>query len=190
MVDDGSTDGTPEAAARSGARVVLAPAHVGKGSALEGALDRMAPADVYLLIDGDVGSTASEATAVLAPVLSGSLELCVGRLPRLGGGGFGTVKRVARWFIRAGSGFDATEPLSGQRATRGFVLEACRPVARGFGLETGMTMDAARLGFRVGEVDLRMTHRATGRGIPGFLHRGRQGWEVLRAALPRLAGLR
>jgi hypothetical protein len=37
-----------------------------------------------------------------------------------------------------------------------------------------MTIDAVRAGFRVREVELPLAHRATGRTLRGFLHRGRQ----------------
>jgi hypothetical protein len=41
-------------------------------------------------------------------------------------------------------------------------------------MEIGMTIDAVRAGFRVSEVELPLAHRATGRTLRGFLHRGRQ----------------
>jgi hypothetical protein len=41
-------------------------------------------------------------------------------------------------------------------------------------METGMTIDAARAGFRIEEVQLDLAHRATGRTWRGFVHRGRQ----------------
>ena len=53
-----------------------------------------------------------------------------------------------------------------------------------------MTIDAARLGFRVGEVPVAMTHRATGRTMSGFLHRSRQGADIAWAVLPRALKLR
>jgi hypothetical protein len=37
-----------------------------------------------------------------------------------------------------------------------------------------MTVDAARAGFRIEEIALDLAHRATGRTLRGFLHRGRQ----------------
>ena len=37
-----------------------------------------------------------------------------------------------------------------------------------------MTVDAARAGYRVGEVEIDLEHRATGRTLGGFLHRARQ----------------
>jgi hypothetical protein len=41
-------------------------------------------------------------------------------------------------------------------------------------MEIGMTVDAARAGFRVGEVEVDLEHRATGRTWGGFVHRARQ----------------
>ncbi len=189
VVADGSTDRTAEEAVVAGAAVLCAPRRVGKGDALDAALDRVPPADVYLLVDGDVGDTAAEAATLLDPVLGGRLDLAVGGLPAQPGGGFGLVKRIARSLIRR-TGFDPQEPLSGQRAVTKEALAAARPLARRFGTEVGMTMDLVRLGFRVGEIPVQMTHRPTGRNAGGFVHRGRQGADILRAAVPRIIGLR
>lgn len=190
VVDDGSTDATASRASRAGARVIQAPRNLGKGTALERVLGGLPRPHVFLLVDADVGTTASETADLLEPVLSGTLDLAIARFPRPSGGGFGLVKALAASLVRLASAFEPREPLSGQRALSADVLFACRPLAHGFGLETAMTIDAVRLGFRVGEVPVRMSHRPTGRGLRGFAHRGRQGLHVLRAALPRLAGLR
>jgi hypothetical protein len=53
-------------------------------------------------------------------------------------------------------------------------LRAAQPFAAGFGMEIGMTIDVARAGYRVVEVELDLSHRATGRTLAGFAHRGRQ----------------
>ena len=189
VVTDGSTDATAEEAAAAGARVIRANLRMGKGDALERALSMVPAADVYLLMDGDVEDTAAEAAKLLEPVRGGRLDLAVGRFPPQPGGGFGLVKHAARRLVRA-AGFDAEEPLSGQRAVTKEALAAARPLARRFGAEVGMTIDLARLGFRIGEVPVQMTHRPTGRRVRGFLHRGRQGRDILMAAVPRLLGLR
>ena len=55
------------------------------------------------------------------------------------------------------------------------------PFAPGFGMELGMTIDAARAGHRVIEVELDLSHRATGRTAAGFAHRGRQLRDFVRA---------
>lgn len=190
VIADGSTDRTPEEASGAGARVLVAPRRLGKGRAIDSALDRLEPAEVYVLVDGDVGETAAETSALLGEVLGGRLDLAIGRLPRLEGGGFGLVKAFSRWAIRAIAGFQADEPLSGQRAVTGTALEACRPLAPGFGMETAMTIDAVRLGFRVGEVPVDMRHRPTGRTVAGFTHRAGQGLAILRSVVPRLLRLR
>jgi hypothetical protein len=41
-------------------------------------------------------------------------------------------------------------------------------------METGMTIDAIRAGFRLCEIELDLEHKATGRSVRGFLHRARQ----------------
>ena len=190
VVDGGSSDGTAGEALRAGARVFTGPTGRGKGGALEDVLDLLPVPRVYLLVDGDVGETAAQAKLLLDEVMAGRLDAAIGRLPPQAGGGFGLVKRMAGRIIRLATGFDAAEPLSGQRAISAPALAACRPLAAGFGIETAMTIDAVRLGFRVGEIPVEMTHRATGRGIEGFAHRGRQGLHILRAGIPRLLGLR
>ncbi|MEW6059450.1 MAG: glycosyltransferase [Actinomycetota bacterium] len=190
VVDDGSDDGTASAALASGANVLQIPRPAGKGRALERALRRLPPADVWLLADGDLGESAGGLGPVLLEVLEGRTDVAIAAFPPATAGGFGIVKRAARLAIRALCGFRAVEPLSGQRAVRGTVLAACQPIAAGFGVETAMTIDAVRAGFRVAEVSTRLSHRPTGRGLRGFRHRGRQGLDILIAVVPRALGLR
>jgi glycosyltransferase involved in cell wall biosynthesis len=190
VVDDGSADGTSAAAGAAGATVVALRHPLGKGGAVEAALDRCEVPDFYLLVDADVGGTAAGAATLLEAVRRGDGDLVVGRLPPQGTGGFGAVKALARRLIRRASGFSPTEPLSGQRAVAGAVLQACRPLAPRFGLEVGMTIDAVRMGARVVELDVDIHHRSTGRGLGGFVHRGRQGVDIVRAAVPRILRVR
>jgi hypothetical protein len=185
VVADGCSDHTAELANGSGARVLVTPRRLGKGGALEGALDRITPAALYLLVDGDVAETASEAYPLIQAVAKGRADVAIGRLSPQPGGGFGLVKRMSAACIRALTGFGAEAPLSGQRAVTGQAMSACRPLAGGFGVETAMTVDAVRLGLRIVEVPVRMTHRPTGRSAGGFAHRARQGIDILRAVLPR-----
>jgi glycosyl transferase family 2 len=191
VVDDGSADDTADRAHGSGARVLTAPRNVGKGGALEAALDRIEPADVYLFLDADLGETAKEAGPLLDEVVSGRADLAIGVLPRdPRHGGFLVVKRLGTAVIRLLSGFRAAEPLSGQRAVVRAALDAVRPLAAGFGLETAMTIDAVRMGFRVREVAVLMRHAPTARDLAGFRHRARQGLDLLSAAIPRALRLR
>jgi hypothetical protein len=64
-------------------------------------------------------------------------------------------------------------------------LRRLLPFAAGWGLEVGMTIDAARAGYRIEEIELPLGHRATGRTPAGFLHRARQLLDIRRAARER-----
>lgn len=190
VIDDGSRDATASEALAAGATVLQIATPAGKGRALEGALRRLPEPDVWLLADADLAETATGLERLLDPVLEGRADLCIAAFPPGPGGGFGLVKRFAARAIRLLSGFEATEPLSGQRAVTASALASCRPVARGFGVETAMTIDAVRAGLRIEEVAVPLGHRPTGRDVRGFAHRGRQGLDILLAVAPRAVGLR
>ena len=51
VVDDGSSDATSAEALAAGATVLRIRGHAGKGGAMEGALDRLPPADIWLFAD-------------------------------------------------------------------------------------------------------------------------------------------
>ena len=193
VVDDGSTDDTAEAALRSAAvalpgRVVVVqvPRNEGKGAAIAHGMKFSPDATVYLLIDADLGRTATVAHALLAPIEAGTADLVIG-LPVVAAGargGFGRVKRLAASGIAGASGYVAEAPLSGQRAVRAELLRRL-VLADRFGLETAMTIDAVRSGARVLEVPVDFDHRHTGRSLSGFVHRGRQGLDIVRALWSR-----
>ena len=82
---------------------------------------------------------------------------------------FGFALGYAHDQIERLSGFDATAPISGQRAMRASTLRDLIPFADSFGMEIGMTVDAVRAGHRVKEIELPLEHRATHRTLKGFL---------------------
>jgi glycosyltransferase involved in cell wall biosynthesis len=176
--DDASADGTAEVALAHGARVVSRRTPHGKGgnvtAAAEAALSDGDDRRLVLVCDGDLGESASRLGALVAAVEAGGCDLAVAAFRRRVGGGFGIALRFARWAIRSRCGYAAGSPISGQRAMREEVLRAVLPFAAGYGMEIGMTIDAVRAGYRVAEVELDLEHRATGRTLAGFLHRGRQ----------------
>ena len=187
VVDDGSTDATGSEASAAGATVLRSRGRNGKGGALEGALRRLEPADVWLLADGDLGATAAGLVRLVEVVSSDGADLAIAVLPPAPAGGFGLVKRTSARLIRGQSGFRASEPLSGQRALTARARQTVRPLAQGFGVATAMTIDAVRAGLRVLEVPIDgLEHRPTYRNLRGFLHRGRQGWDVAKAVVPRM----
>ncbi len=186
VVDDGSTDDTTDRARAAGAEVLRLPVNRGKGGAVAAGMTATPDADVYLLIDADLGGTAALAERLLTPVLEGEADMTVAVLGAAGRrGGFGLVREVARSGIRRACGYATRAPLSGQRAVRAEFLRGMGTADR-FGLEVGLTVDAVRAGARVLEVDLAMEHRHTGRTVRGLAHRAGQGLDVVRALWPRL----
>ncbi len=175
VIDDGSEDDTAKVAEAAGADTVLRRANGGKGAALAaGAL--LAGGDILLLLDADLGATASEAARLLAPILSGDADMTVATFPlRPGrGGGVGLVVRLARWGIQRLTGFSPAAPISGQRALRRAVLETTGGFAQGWTVEIALTVRALWAGYRVKEVATNMDHRVTGRTLSAVLHRAMQ----------------
>lgn len=180
VIDDGSSDATAEVARANGARVIRLPRNLGKGEALNRGAAACS-ADVIVLLDADLGTSASEARHLILPVMAGEADMTVARFPRARQkGGFGLVRGLARSGIKWYTGLLMESPLSGQRAMTKKVLQRLLPFAHGFGVEVGLTIKAARLGFKVVEVPVAMTHKETGRDLKGFLHRGKQFWHVAR----------
>ena len=193
VIDDASGDATADLAEAAGAEVLRLSSNLGKGAALDVGLARVrAGADVLLMLDGDLGASAAQGALLLEPVLSGEAAMAVAAFPRPEGkAGFGLVKGLARFGIRAlggaaGRSFAATAPLSGQRAMTRECWEKVTPFAFGYGVEVALTVRALRSGLTVVEVPTTMSHDATGRDAAGFAHRGRQFAHVARA-LARLA---
>ncbi len=129
---------------------------------------------VIVLCDGDLGESAARLGPLVEAVRQGETDLAVAAFSKRVGGGFGLAIGFAHWAIRRRCGLVLRAPISGQRALTAQTLAQVLPFARGFGMEIGMTIDAARAGARVGEIDLDLSHRATGRTLGGFLHRARQ----------------
>lgn len=178
VADDASEDGTAELAMAAGARVVRRGKPHGKGANVGAAAEAMlsdgVPPPLVLLCDGDLGTSAARLAPLVSAVEAGECDLAVAVFASRVGGGFGVALGFAHWAIKRLCGFEARAPISGQRAMRTEALRAALPFAAGYGMELGMTVDAVRAGHRVGEYELNLSHRATGRSFAGFLHRGRQ----------------
>ena len=177
--DDGSDDDTAAVAMAHGATVISRGRPHGKGANVTAAATAALDAGdrdrgCALLCDGDLAASAGALTRLVDAVETGECDLAVAAFSRRVGGGVGLALGFARWSIERRCGFRATAPISGQRAMRAEVLRAVLPFADGFGMEIGMTVDAVRAGYRVAEVEVDLEHRATGRTLAGFAHRGRQ----------------
>jgi glycosyltransferase involved in cell wall biosynthesis len=186
VVDDGSRDGTTGAAEAAGATVLRHHRARGKAAALETGA-RVAGSGVLLFLDADLGQTAANAGPLITPVADGTADMTIAAFAAtVKLGGHGIVVRTARGGILRATGWTATQPLNGQRCLTWQAFTAARPLASGFGVETGMTIDLLRKGFRIREVEVDMAHRATGGDLRSQLHRARQELDVLRALATRV----
>ncbi len=196
VVDDGSADGTAAAAEGAGATVVRHEQNRGKAAAMETGAAAVAERDAggprhLLFLDADLTDSAAAAGPLIDPVRRGDADMTIGVLPRQvradgsKAGGHGFVVRLAREGISTATGWQPEQPLSGQRCLTREAFEAARPLASGFGVETALSIDLGRKGFRILEVPIEVRHRATGTDLRGQLHRGRQFLHVGRALARR-----
>jgi hypothetical protein len=193
VVDDGSADGTGTTAAAAGARVVRHARNRGKAAAMEtGAeavrlLETTADQPHHLLfLDADLGETAAAAGPLAEPVRSGDADVTIAVFAsRVRRGGFGIVTATAGAGIERATGWRPAQPVNGQRCLTRAAFEAALPLAAGWGVETGMTIDLMRKGLRITEVEVPLAHRATGNDWRSQLHRARQLTDIARALAMR-----
>lgn len=198
VVDDGSRDGTGSLAEQAGATVIRHARSRGKAAAMESGaeavrlLEQREPGHRsvrhLLFLDADLGESAAAAGPLAEPVRAGQADMTIavfGTRVRLAG--HGLVVGLAGAGIERATGWRPAQPLNGQRCLTRAAFEAARPLAPGFGVETGLTIDLLRRGLRVREVEVPLSHRATGTDWRAQLHRARQLADVARALATRRA---
>lgn len=177
VVDNGSTDASPEIARGMGAKVVGEPRR-GFGAACYAGL-LAARAEVVCFMDCDGSLDPAELPLVAEPVARGEADLVLGarraepvgsalRGPgagRMRGGSFPLHARLANrllaWELRRRTGCPLTD-LGPMRAARRAPLLALGIEDRRFGWPLEMVLRAARSGWRIGEVGVSYSPR-TGR---------------------------
>ena len=195
VVDDGSRDGTSRAAELAGATVMRHGRTRGKAAAMETGAEAVRLLDQrdgldhprhLLFLDADLGSSASFAGPLTQPVIAGRADMTIAAFSStVKLGGHGMVIGLSGAGIRRAIGWAPAQPLNGQRCLTRAAFEAARPLAAGFGVETALTIDLARRGLRITEVEVPLAHRATGTDLRSQLHRARQLADVARALATR-----
>lgn len=180
VVDDGSSDATASLAAAAGATVCRHRRNRGKAEALATGL-RVARGQVVAMVDGDMGECAGEIATLVKAVVQGQCDMAVARFARSRGGGVGLVRNLARGGIFCLTGTHLQAPLSGQRAATRELFLHCLPRRGGFGLETELSLNALKRGYRLREYPTAFVHQGQGWSWAGFRHRGRQFCQVLGA---------
>jgi hypothetical protein len=195
VVDDGSVDGTGAIARDAGAVVTRHPRNRGKAAAMETGAEAVRLLDQteqrteprhLLFLDADLADSAAFAAPLTQPVISGEADMTIAAFSStVKLGGHGVVVGLSSAGTRRAIGWSPAQPLNGQRCLTRAAFEAARPLAAGFGVETALTIDLARQGMRITEVEVPLAHRATGTDLRSQLHRARQLADVARALATR-----
>jgi len=155
VVDDGSTDGTPDIARQHGAHVVEHDSNEGYDVSLDDgvstAVDR--GADVVVTFDADGQHQALDVPKVTAPIQAGEAQVVVGRRPK--------PARVSEWLfsvygrLRLG----VRDPLSGFKAYDANVYRAVGYFDRLSSIGTHLLVAAIKQGYSIAEVDISIADR-------------------------------
>lgn len=179
VVNDGSSDRTGEIAQEKGIKLISFHRNRGKGYALKTGIDYL-DNSIIVFLDADIGETAGEVVKLIYPLLEGRAEVTIGKIGFTPGkGGFGMVKRLSQRAFKSLTGKECTSLLSGQRAFKREVLDKELLNYRRYGIEFGMTVDLVQRNLRILEVPIDIRHRITGKDYRGFVHRGKQFWDIL-----------
>ena len=200
VVDDGSADETAELAAAAGAHVIRHARNRGKAAAMETGAEAVrlmesvagdpAAADRQprhlLFLDADLAASAAGAGPLVEPIRAGTADLTIAVFAsRVRKGGFGVVVATSAAGTARAIGWHPAQPLNGIRCLTREAFTAALPLAARWGAETGMTIDLARKGMRITEVEVPLSHRATGNDWRSQLHRLHQLVDVSRALAVR-----
>ncbi|HEY3682085.1 MAG TPA: glycosyltransferase family 2 protein [Streptosporangiaceae bacterium] len=153
VVDNGSTDGSPEIARAHGAEVVTASPR-GFGAACHAGL-LAARGDTVCVMDADASLDPAELPAVAGPVRDGAADLVLGRRVPTARGAWPWHARAANRLLAARlhrrTGYDLHD-LGPMRAASRTALLALDLTDRRFGYPLEMVLRAAAEGWRVAEV--------------------------------------
>ena len=165
VFDNNCTDRTAEVASRAGA-IVRREKRQGKGFVVASMFDQV-DADIYVMVDGDDTYDAGRVGALLEPILKGDADITVAnRLSTLAADSFRgfhvlgnrVVSGIINWMFES----NIRDVFSGFRA---FTRSAARLVpitARGFDVETELTVQALYRGLVVREIDAPYRARPSG----------------------------
>ena len=173
VVDSNSSDGTPEIAAKMGARVLREPRRGYGRACLTGLANANSP-DVVVFLDGDYSDRPSELPIVLDPILNGQADITLGS--RLGPQ---RIPGALPWHAAFGNHLAATlinllyglkiSDLGPFRAGRADVLRGLALEETTYGWAVEIILKGALAGFRIVEVPVSYHPRIGKSKISGTL---------------------
>lgn len=187
IVDGHSTDKTVDIAKKHGAEILYD--DKGKGSAIRKGLKK-ATGDIIIMMDADCSHTSNEIELLVAGINAG-YDVCMGSRFIQGGG-----SDDMTWFRMLGNkffvklvnllwGMHYSDLCYGYRSFRKGVIDKLDLESDGFGIETELSIKAAKKKLNVLEVPSFEKARKSGEGK---LRTFQDGWEILRRILKELFG--
>ena len=156
VVDNGSTDGTGDAALAVGARVVNSPRGYGAACAA-GAASALPTSDVLVFLDGDGSDDVSAMRQLVGPIESGEADFVIGSRMRgtaepgaLNGAQVFAAKLIGA-LVNVLYGFRYTD-MGPFRAIRREHLQAMQMQEMTYGWNLEMQIKAVRMGLRIVEI--------------------------------------
>jgi len=173
VVDNGSHDGTPQAAQRAGARVV-SESERGYGAACQAGIKALHAPDIIVFLDGDYSDRPEEMGLLTDPIAAEKADFVVGSRVRgtLGPGALTPHQRFGNWLacrlIRGIWGTPCSD-LGPFRAIRTDALRALNLKDRAYGWTVEMQLKAAETGLKYLEVPVSYRARIGMSKISGTL---------------------
>jgi glycosyltransferase involved in cell wall biosynthesis len=178
VVDGHSKDRTMEIAKEHGAKIIFD--DVGKGSALRKGM-KEATGDIIIIMDADCSHIPAEIPLLIAGIESG-YDVCMGSRFIQGGGSedITLLRRFGNKFfvflVNLIWGMNYSDLCYGYRSFRGGCIEKLELESDGFGIETEISIKAAKKKLRILEVPSYEKSRVHGEGKLRTFH---DGFEML-----------
>ena len=159
VIDDGSTDGTADAARSAGAEVIVNTGERGKGAAVRSGLARVLARDCthVLLIDGDLQHLPEEAPLLVAEAERTGADVVLGerRFDRQAmPASRYHANRIGSLVLSRFMGVAVRDTQCGFRLFRADALRGLPLKARGYDIETEMLVKLRRRGGRIARVPI------------------------------------
>src|SRR3990170_7451331 len=167
VVDDCSSDRSPEISLNKHATVYSLKQHMGKGFALRAGFSK-AKGEIIVTIDSDGSNRPEELPLLLNPILQDKADLVIGsrfsgNAPTSGKRFNAAGVRIFNLLIQILTGAAVSDSQSGYRAMKSEVLENLNLKSGGYEIESEMLVKIARRRFRVREVPVSFEQRTYGK---------------------------
>ena len=176
VIDDGSYDGTAEAAKAAGAQVINHGTNRGYGEAIKSCFDiaRANGSDALVILDGDGQHNPDEIPQLLAPILQGEADLVIGsrflanktRMPLYRRFGI----RVITSLFNLGSGTTVSDAQSGFRVYSKKLVQALSFSEKGMGISIETLEKARRQGAIIREVPISCSYISSSLNLKAITH--------------------